>query len=321
MADFKTHITLSTGLGLAYGALGYWQYELPLGNCVIAGALCSLAGMFPDLDSDSGVPIRELKLFTSAVIPMLLMERFQRMGMNHSSMVLAGGLAYVFIRFFVFQMFRQYTKHRGMWHSIPAALITAIVAFLLSSNPDMAIRLYVAWAVLLGFLSHLILDELYSVDLNGRRLKKSFGTALKFWGSNPWANYSTYVKLAVVALMAINDPMLQEAVESDETRLPPAAKVAIQSLQYSAIRQWLPHDRLTHQEFNQKTLLPINRGSSRGRQKYGSTDEPGFLVQWWHSITGRTRESVDIPATEPFDNGFSPPEAVAQPNAGERTWR
>jgi hypothetical protein len=30
-----------------------------------------------------------------------------------------------------------------------------------------------------GYLVHLILDELYSVDLMGRRMKKSFGTALK----------------------------------------------------------------------------------------------------------------------------------------------
>lgn len=313
MADFKTHITVSTGLGIAYGALGFWQHELPLGNCVIAGAMCSLAGMFPDLDSDSGVPIRELKLFTSAVIPMLLMERFQRMGMNHSSMVLAGGLAYFFIRFVVFQMFRQYTKHRGMWHSIPAAFIAAIVAFLLSSNPDIGIRLYQAWAVLLGFLSHLVLDELYAVDLNGRRLKKSFGTALKFWGSSPWANYSTYVKLAVVGLLAVNDPMLQIAIEQDETRLPSVAKTAIQNFQYAAIRKWLPHDNLTHQEFNQKNLLPILPGSGCVHTNNGSNEDPGLVVRWWHSITGRTREKSPTPSHET--------EASGNPNPTNELWR
>lgn len=321
MADFKTHITFSTGLGIAYGALGYWQYELPLGNCVIAGAMCSLAGMLPDLDSDSGVPIRELKLFTSAVIPMMLMERFQRMGMNHSSMVLAGGIAYVIIRFFVFNMFRNYTKHRGMWHSLPAALIASTVAFLLSSNPDVAIRLFQAWAVLLGFLSHLLLDELYSVDLNGRRLKKSFGTALKFWGTNGWANYSTYVKLAIVTLLAINDPMLQQAIETDETRLPNAVKVAIGSLQYSAICRWFPHDHLTHQDFNQKNLLPIRRGSNSGVPGHGPTEEPGFLVQWWNSISGRTRDQPTEPTAEPSNHSAPPSEFLAQPNEAEKKWR
>jgi hypothetical protein len=32
-----------------------------------------------------------------------------------------------------------------------------------------------------GFLVHLLLDELYSVDLTNRRMKKSFGTALKLY--------------------------------------------------------------------------------------------------------------------------------------------
>jgi hypothetical protein len=41
----------------------------------------------------------------------------------------------------------------------------------------------VAWLgggfLLIGFLTHLILDEMYSVDVLGNRIKKSFGTALK----------------------------------------------------------------------------------------------------------------------------------------------
>ena len=38
-----------------------------------------------------------------------------------------------------------------------------------------------ATAVILGFLSHLLLDEMFSVDLRGTRIKRSFGTAMKFW--------------------------------------------------------------------------------------------------------------------------------------------
>jgi len=310
MADFKSHITFSTGLGIAYGALGYWQYELPLGNCVIAGGLCGLAGMLPDLDSDSGVPIREVKLFTSAVIPMLLMERFQRLGMSHASMVFAGGCIYFFIRHFVWSMFKKYTKHRGMWHSIPAALIASTIAFLLCSNPDITIRLYQAWAVLLGFLSHLFLDEIYSVDITGRRLKKSFGTALKFWSRNNWANYSTYVKLVIVGLMAINDPILQQSIQSDDSPLPQFARQAIQSLQFEALQRWVPHDHATHQDFNQKTLLPFRRSHYGARRRAApATDEPGRFVQWLNYLTGKTRERS---TNEAFPEGLEDP-AQAEP--------
>jgi len=324
MADFKSHITFSTGLGIAYGAIGYLQYELPLGNCVIAGGLCSLAGMLPDLDSDSGVPVREMKLFTSAVIPMLLMERFQRIGMNHASMVFAGGAIYFFIRFFVWSMFKKYTKHRGMWHSLPAAMIASTLAFLLCSNPDITIRLYQAWAVLLGFLSHLLLDEIYSIDVNGRRLKKSFGTALKFWSKNSWANYSTYIKLAIVSLMAINDPILQQSIDSEDSPLPGFAKSAVQSLQFDAIRRWVPHDYVTHQEFNQKTSLPIRRGSHEARRRRPPPDkEPGLFVQWLNYMTGKTRARSETELDSPETMEATPQTemAVEQPNGHHDQWR
>jgi len=312
MADFKTHITLSTGLGIAYGSIGYWQYDLPMGTCVIAGGLCSLAGMLPDLDSDSGIPVRETKLFTSAVVPMLMMERFERMGMSHASMVFAGGALYFFIRFFVWSMFKRYTRHRGMWHSIPAACTTAVLAFLLCSSPDITIRLFQAWAVLLGFMSHLLLDEIYSVDINGRRLKKSFGTAMKFWGRNRWANFSTYGKLIAVAWLAINDPILQNSIESDDLPLPAYAQSTIRALQWDAIRQWLPHDRTTHEEFNQQHPLPVRRaGHSRERRRGSRHAEPGQFVQWLNYWTGTTHQPAGPSAAPSAD-----PDPQRQPETG-----
>ena len=58
MADFKTHITTSTVLGVGYGATAYFGFDMPMSHCFVAGAMCSVAGMLPDLDSDSGVPVR-----------------------------------------------------------------------------------------------------------------------------------------------------------------------------------------------------------------------------------------------------------------------
>ncbi len=60
MADFNTHISLSTAAGAFYGVGGY-QAGLPWESCVIGGSLCSVSGMLPDLDSDSGIPLREAK--------------------------------------------------------------------------------------------------------------------------------------------------------------------------------------------------------------------------------------------------------------------
>ena len=39
-------------------------------------------------------------------------------------------------------------------------------------------------------------------------VKRSLGTALKFWGKDGWANASVYAKLGVLSLLAVGDPML-----------------------------------------------------------------------------------------------------------------
>ena len=48
---------------------------------------------------------------------------------------------------------------------------------------------------MIGFLSHLILDEIWSIEWPGFRpkLKYTFGTAFKFWGHALWSNVLTYV--------------------------------------------------------------------------------------------------------------------------------
>lgn len=122
MADFKTHITTSTVLGFVYGGVGYFGFEVPLAHCMIAGSLCSVAGMLPDLDSNSGKPQREMLSFVSVIIPMMMLPRFEAIGMTTEHMIFVAGVMYVLIRFGIGGLFRRFTKHRGMWHSIPAAI-------------------------------------------------------------------------------------------------------------------------------------------------------------------------------------------------------
>ena len=210
MADFKTHVTGSTILGIAYGSVAHFQFGVPPGHCIIAGALCSVAGMLPDLDSKSGIPQREMLCFVSVLAPMLMLFRFQELGFSAEEMVLLAGVGYAVVRFGLGELFKRYTKHRGMWHSIPAAGVAAMATYLLCFSPETGIRLFKAWAVFLGFILHLVLDEIYSVDLMGRRLKKSWGTALKFFGKNQFANVSTYAKVAVLALMIASDGTFME---------------------------------------------------------------------------------------------------------------
>ena len=116
--------------------------------------------------------------------------------------VLAG--LYLFIRYGLAALFKRLTVHRGMYHSVPAMLIAGLAVHLLYSHPSLKLRLYLAGGVMVGFLSHLVLDELYSVDFMGVRvhLKKSAGSAVKFWSSDWAATAGTYLLLLGLAFAA-----------------------------------------------------------------------------------------------------------------------
>lgn len=215
MADFKTHVTTSTVLGIGYAGIGL-AYGLPVDTCLTAGGLCGISGMLPDVDSDGGVPLREVMAFLAAVVPMLLIDRFQELGLSAESMVLAGGAIYLGIRFGAAELLKRYTVHRGMFHSIPAGIIFAELVFWISGYDPLALRSYKAASVLLGFLSHLLLDEFYSMYWRRGRLhlKRSYGTALKFWSDSLWANFTTYAKLIFLTSLILNDPVIKAAIEA-----------------------------------------------------------------------------------------------------------
>ncbi len=211
MAGFKTHITTSCTLGAGYAALGAY-HGLPVEASIVAGCLCGVGGMLPDIDSDSGVPLRETMSFFAAVAPMMLVDRFQHLGWNYEQMVLAGAASYLTVRFGVAKLLKRFTVHRGMFHSIPALLIFTGVAFLVSGSTNLHLRYFKAGGVFLGVLSHLMLDEIYSIEWTGGRwrFKKSFGTAIKLWGDDLWGNFSVYWKLAVVVVMILSEPSIME---------------------------------------------------------------------------------------------------------------
>jgi hypothetical protein len=59
---------------------------------------------------------------------------------------------------------------------------------------------------LLGYVTHLVLDEAASVDLLGRRVKRSFGTALKPISLRFWPGTLVLLGLAVVLIGIAPDP-------------------------------------------------------------------------------------------------------------------
>lgn len=208
MASYQGHLMFSSVLGAAYGSLGVWCFHLDWGPAILGAGVTALGGLLPDLDSDSGVPVRELFNVAAAAIPLMLMRRLMRQLTAEETLAVLGGV-YLFIRFALSKLFKRWTVHRGMFHSIPTMLITGLIVYLLHHSPDPTLRMYIPGGVMIGFLSHLVLDELCSVDFMGAKitLNKFAGSALKFWSPSMTATAICYVYLTgLAAAVIMGDP-------------------------------------------------------------------------------------------------------------------
>lgn len=191
MASFRTHITVAV---IASGAatLSCMQADLVTHReALIPFALGVLAGILPDIDSDYSVPTRMLFKLLSVVAALLVVACFVE-ELNIFYLLGLAGLAAFSVRYIIYPLFASMTEHRGLFHSLPAAMLFALFV--------VGIGLYgLYWSVEFswlaasfmcgGYLVHLLLDEFYSVDFMGRSLKASFGTALTLFSPSSWGSY------------------------------------------------------------------------------------------------------------------------------------
>ena len=270
MADFKTHITVSTVLGAGCGVAGAMWLDVPVPTAIIAAGLCGVGGMLPDIDSDSGVPLRESLAFAAAVMPMMLAGRLHGMNISHEWIVLAGAAMYLSVRFLVAAILRNLTVHRGMFHSIPAMLIFGELVYLLSAGGSDRQRLIKAIAVMIGFGSHLLLDEIYSFSLRGGRLhlKSSFGTAIKLFGPSMGPNAVTFGLLLALSYAAFADPNVRNELRAGAAavaRLPQNSPAAAtwREKAADAIRAVTPQPKPSTENASPTTLQGVAAGLIR----------------------------------------------------------
>jgi hypothetical protein len=181
MANFKTHITtaaIGSGLlsTLCLGA-GMIQAE----QLILFSVLGTLGGILPDIDLDHAAPTK--LLFTAlGLLTAFFMLNKQAPFYSIIELWVLAGFSYALVRYTAWQWFNDLTQHRGIFHSLASALFFWFLTTALSHHVFNlgALAAWLAGAfVAYGFLIHLILDEIYSVDFINKRLKRSFGTALK----------------------------------------------------------------------------------------------------------------------------------------------
>lgn len=201
MANFSTHITVAAA---GAGLLSVLCLQVGLAEpreALLLALLGTIGGILPDIDLEHAYPSRIMfSLFGIMVAFMVVFARE-----NELSIVELWGIGlttFAVIRFPVWMIFHQYTTHRGSIHSLVAAVLFMFLTIAFAHHVLGKIP-FMAWLfglfVFLGFVLHLLLDEIYSVDFMNTRIKKSFGTALKILD---WKSREKSTALVVATILA-----------------------------------------------------------------------------------------------------------------------
>lgn len=214
MANQQSHVSFSFVLALLYGLTGLLSFRLGAEYVLLAAMIVVLTGLLPNIDAGSEPPARELGGLLAAVSPLLLFEYYPSLkGGGVARVVLVVVCCYLLTRVVVVRFLQKCTTHRGMIHSIPAAIITFEATYLLFWDLNPKNRLFMAFAALLGYLSHLVLDAYGNFDLLGKAMGKSQKKpgALKLFAGSLAGSLVLYAVLFVLGWYVARDfyPRLQ----------------------------------------------------------------------------------------------------------------
>lgn len=179
-------------------------------DIIIFFLLGIIGGVLPDIDSDSSIPLKFLSFSFGFMIAFLIVVSKINI-YSILEILIAWSILYLIFHYILLFGFKKFTKHRGMIHSLPAgAMFGVITVDILYYIFDMSS--FHSWLggifIFIGFLTHLILDEIYSVDIKGAKLKKSFGTAMKLYQQKDAK--STLIVYLLTTILLLNTPKVDD---------------------------------------------------------------------------------------------------------------
>lgn len=208
MANFKTHFSVGILLGIIF-ALTALASGLMLGWTMITLVIITvtIGAFLPDVDSESAIPFRvvfySLGIIASIFAFIWAMKEYT--GWVFISMLSLS--AFIVVRFVFGYIFKKLTKHRGIFHSIPMAILIMLLTLTFLKELSSLPRDYQAIlsiSIGIGFLSHLILDEIYAaINFNGKKFlfNRHMGSALKLWSKSPAVTALTYSILFILFII------------------------------------------------------------------------------------------------------------------------
>ncbi len=207
MANFPTHIGIGTLTSGMLATLTLAADVVAPENLVAITVAGVLGSVLPDIDLKDSRPSKALFSGLAAFFAFVVLFTFAGKLSIAELWILAVG-AFLFVRYVAHFVFHRMSYHRGIYHSLLAAVF---FSFLTAAVYKWALGRHegVAWLagafMFFGYMTHLVLDEIYSVDVMDTRIKASFGTAVKpIDFRKPW--HSVAMAAATVAAFLVTPP-------------------------------------------------------------------------------------------------------------------
>ena len=207
MANFPTHIAIGTVVSGALATVTV-AADLVAPENIVAVTLAGVLGsVLPDIDLKDSRPARAMFAGLAVFFSFAVLFSLERKYSIAEMLILWMGTL-LFVRYVAKEIFFRFSYHRGIWHSLLAMVFCALLTCWIYATllqRDAAVAWLAAGFMSIGFLTHLILDEIYSVDVMDTRIKASFGTALKLVDSKHWG-HTTAMALATVLVFLFTPP-------------------------------------------------------------------------------------------------------------------
>jgi LexA-binding, inner membrane-associated putative hydrolase len=217
MANFTTHIGAGTVVSGALATLTLAADVVAPENLVAVTLAGVLGSVLPDIDLKDSRPSKAmfagLGIFFSFAV---LFNAATKFSIAELWILWLGTL--LLVRYGLHAIFHKTSVHRGIWHSLLAGVFcsvsTAIVFHYVLHRPE-GVAWLAAGFMMIGYITHLVLDEMYSVDVMDTRIKASFGTALKLFDRRyPYASLAMAAATAGVIMASPPTKMFVDGVGS-----------------------------------------------------------------------------------------------------------
>jgi hypothetical protein len=207
MANFPTHIAVGTVVSGALATVTLAADVVAPENLVAVTMAGVLGSVLPDIDLKDSRPSRAMFSGLAVFLSFVVLFAFATQYSVVELLVLWIG-TFLLVRYVGHTIFHRISYHRGVWHSILAAMfcafLTAVVYRTLLGRHEGVAWLAAAF-MFIGYMTHLILDEIYSVDVVDTRIKASFGTALKLF-DHKYPGHSLAMAAATVIVFLLTPP-------------------------------------------------------------------------------------------------------------------